>query len=1299
MIHHITRASRHIIFWSLLTLAIGITAVRLFLTGVEHYKANLAVLVADNIGAPVRIGRLGANIRGFSPELILKDLAVLSPQTGQNPPIEFREIRLGINLLDLAITQELLPSSWVTLVGAKLTVKRQANGEIAIVGLKADEGQPLWLLQGGKYEVLLSTIRWEDELNPSKPLLFDRVNLAIINEGPKHKLNMIAQLPEKLGDTLTVSMDVAGNLFEPATTQGQAYISGKNLQLSELIAFSDQALPLAMSIKSGFGNVQLWANWQQHKLLKLSGELSLQQLNLSRADKGVFPAKQVDLGFSVSMDNDRRLQIDVPHFDLVKPAIVSDEVAKTHQPSQLSMNAQLAQDDSIATLGLFAERINLQHAVDVLTFFAPLAEKQISQLKQTQLQGSLNQFGLFSDLQQKTFAINGAFELQNASSFIDGVPGIIGLVGQIKGTQQAGVLRLNSHDALLNFASLFREPLSFSKIIGELNWQQTEQDWQLATDDLQLDSLSFQSRNRLRMTFPKSNAPVFMDLQNNFVAGDVSQAGHFYPTSIMDKNVVTWLDNAFVSGRISKGDMLFYGNLKDFSFNKGQGVFEVLFTFDDLELAYHPDWPHISQISADVTFERDSVQVLVHQGQTEQLAIKETEVTIPSMNTSKHLLIKGEVEGEIAQVLGFMQKTPLNTPVDAVLDTLTPQGNTQVTLDLAIPLVDHAPTKVDGSARLSNAELNIKALDLRVNKITGALKFNEKGVFSDTISAVALAKPIQINIKSSAINTAVNVAGRVDMKELQTQFNLPLNDIAEGVADYQLTLTLPYDSEPPELQVESNMVGVALKLPGDLAKRQQQQKPLSLAIGMEGKAMLPLTLRYDNQLKAALLLDSQRHSLYSGHVVVGEGKAAFDQEPGVSMEINRDRLSLQEWLSGASLLQQPSIPVIAGNQQASSPGAQIKKIALRTDHALWKSADIGSFDLTLQHQGQDWTGTIDSAVAKGKMLMPADLAKGVIKLDMTSLDLNALKQLKSVAKEQVLSLSPIDMPLFTLTSQQTFWQTANFGQLIIETERITGGIGFKHIEISGKGQKLLMTGDWKDLGGQRSATRLQGHVDMPDASKTIAQLGISKDFAEASGNVEFKLNWPSAPYQFALAELRGQVDISLKNGRILSIEPGFGRVLGVLAVAQWLKRLQLDFSDVYGEGMSFDSINGHFELLNGKAVTKDLLVDAVPAKITITGETDLVNRTGEHVVNVTPKSADAVPIAGTIMGKVAALVGQTLTGKNQEGFFFGSQYLVKGAWANAQIIPLHENDGLLQKTWNGLTDFSWMQPKNKQQER
>ena len=122
-----------------------------------------------------------------------------------------------------------------------------------------------------------------------------------------------------------------------------------------------------------------------------------------------------------------------------------------------------------------------------------------------------------------------------------------------------------------------------------------------------------------------------------------------------------------------------------------------------------------------------------------------------------------------------------------------------------------------------------------------------------------------------------------------------------------------------------------------------------------------------------------------------------------------------------------------------------------------------------------------------------------------------------------------------------------------------------------------------------------------------------------------------------------------------------------------------------------EMVHGHFDLLNGIAATHDLVVDAIPAKITIDGDTDLVNQTIDHIINVMPKSADAVPIAGTIMGKVAALVGRSLTGKDQEGFFFGSQYRVKGGWNSAEIIPMHKNDGLLQKTWRGITHFPWVE--------
>ena len=159
MIHHIKSATRHLIFWSLIASAIGLTGVRLLLLGIDSYKADLSTRVSELVGAPVEIGRIRANMRGYNPELVLKDIEILSPvpspplvpkhQLGnEKPVIELKEIRMGINLLDMLVSRDRLASAWVTLVGAKLTVTRKQDGSIAIVGLKASDDQPLWLLQG-----------------------------------------------------------------------------------------------------------------------------------------------------------------------------------------------------------------------------------------------------------------------------------------------------------------------------------------------------------------------------------------------------------------------------------------------------------------------------------------------------------------------------------------------------------------------------------------------------------------------------------------------------------------------------------------------------------------------------------------------------------------------------------------------------------------------------------------------------------------------------------------------------------------------------------------------------------------------------------------------------------------------------------------------------------------------------------------------------------------------------------------------------------------------------------------------
>jgi len=1278
MIHHIKRATRHLIFWSLIASAISLTGVRLLLLGIDSYKADLSTRVSELVGAPVTIGRIRANMRGYNPELVLKDIEILSAIPGKKPVIQLKEIRMGINLLDMLVSRDRLSSAWVTLVGAKLSVKRREDGSFAIVGLKANDEQPLWLLQGRKYEVLQSEVTWHDEKRNSRPLKFEAVDLAIINNDQQHRMNILMKLPKKFGDTLTVSMNLTGNVFKPSALDGSIFIDGKNLNLAEWITVD---LPASMSIHSGIGDVRVWSELQHSQPVSIVGDAQLQQLQLTRPEQGTFSVKHLKTRFYWEQ-NDSQWRLDVPHFLL--------ETADKKWPTAVfSISGDRTKDDLLHKLGLFVEQADLQEASSLLQFFAPLPDEQSKLLAQAQLKGSLEQFSLFADLDEKHFAVNGKFTKINVAPS-SAMPGIENLTGQLKGSDQQGRVDLATKDARMTTSGLFREALKITKLKGTIAWQQTPDDWIVSSPIIELDTPDLKTKSRLSLSIPKTEGQqTFMDLQTAFAVDDVSKAARYLPASTMKKSVVDWLDHAFISGRVPKGNLLFYGNLSDFPFTGGQGVFETRFEIDRLALAYNSDWPALTDLGGEVLFLQGGLQVDLHKGLSNKVKINQAKVTIPVLGESEHLLVQGKLETGILQGLEFLQQTPLNSPVNKFLDAVEPYGNTQVTLDLKLPLADGATAKVNGSAHLSNARLRVKALDLGVTQIKGALKFNEQGVYSDTIKAAAFGQPIQINIKSSDIQTTVNVAGRTGVSDLQKQFKIPEWQIAEGAADYQLKLQLPYSDSSPELLVQSKLAGVALDLPGSLAKTREQQRPFLLTFSLADEALLPINLNYDNQLKAAIKFNTKQQRVESGNVLVGTGNIAQPQKAGITLEINRDRLALQDWLGLASLAQ--------GEKSETKTEAidSLREIKIHSKHGLWKKTDLGFIDLALKPEGNYWAGDINSSIAMGKLKIPVDLNRAnSISLAMDVLDLTVLKQLKFQDDALKPAQVPDIMPLITITSQKTLWQSVDLGQLNVGTERIPNGIAFKRFELAGNDQKLVLSGNWK-VNGKKSETQIHGNLNMPRAGQFLSKLGITKDLTETSAVVDFTGVWNAAPYQFSLADLQGQIDVNFKGGRILSVEPGFGRILGILAMAQWIKRFQLDFSDVFEEGLTFIGIKGHFDLLNGKATTNNLVVDAIPAKITLTGNTDLINQTVDYVVNVVPKSADAVPIAGTIMGKVAALIGRTLTGKDQEGFFFGSQYLVKGVWRDAQIIPLHENDGLLHKTWNGITGFPWLQqPKN-----
>src|SRR3546814_4066113 len=97
-------------------------------------------------------------------------------------------------------------------------------------------------------------------------------------------------------------------------------------------------------------------------------------------------------------------------------------------------------------------------------------------------------------------------------------------------------------------------------------------------------------------------------------------------------------------------------------------------------------------------------------------------------------------------------------------------------------------------------------------------------------------------------------------------------------------------------------------------------------------------------------------------------------------------------------------------------------------------------------------------------------------------------------------------------------------------------------------------------------------------------------------------SWPGSPADFDMRVLNGSLDIDVGAGRILDVEPGAGRMLGLISITQIPRRLLLDFSDIFGDGLGFNSLRGHFDIADGQARTAELLVQAAAAEVRVRGD-------------------------------------------------------------------------------------------------
>ncbi len=187
----------------------------------------------------------------------------------------------------------------------------------------------------------------------------------------------------------------------------------------------------------------------------------------------------------------------------------------------------------------------------------------------------------------------------------------------------------------------------------------------------------------------------------------------------------------------------------------------------------------------------------------------------------------------------------------------------------------------------------------------------------------------------------------------------------------------------------------------------------------------------------------------------------------------------------------------------------------------------------------------------------------------------------------------------------------------------------------------------------------------------LDSLGYGGQLRGGQGQLQFNAGWNGTPSAFSLAGLEGTLDFDARNGQILEVEPGAGRVLGLLSVAQLPRRLMLDFRDFFSKGLAFNQAEGQVTFGDGLARTDRIGMQGPAADIAIRGQADLRAQRFDQTIEVNPRSGNLLAVVGAVAGggPVGAAVGaaaNAVLGKPL-GEIGAKTYRVTGPWSDPKV--------------------------------
>lgn len=1237
------------------------------LPNVSQYRTEIATSISRAAGQRVDIGSLSAGWEGLRPRLMLRDVQIYDKRG--RPALYLQSLENVLSWRTVLAGELRLHSLQIRQIN--LAVRREASGLIFVAGIAVNQpdqesGFVDWVLRQENILLRNATLLWQDEMRGAPPLVFQQVNLRMENAGTRHDFGLYAIPPTALASPLDLRGELEGEtLRDFAGWHGRVYA---RLERTDISAWRSW-LTLPYGINGGSGGGQAWLELVSGSLAGATADVQLSGVRLRlAADLPEMDVQEMAGRLGWLHFKERALPISLGG-RLGSAQRTGDELAIAKLRLNLRDGTRIGPVDFRARLlsaqgskpaegEVVTDNLQLEPLL-ALAGYLPLAPEQREKLAQIAPRGGFREFMVHwkGDWKQPgEYGAKGRFNNLGMKTY-ERQPGFSGISGYLDGNQKGGTLSLDSRVARLELPKVFRAPLEIDALTAQIAWKSTGQghEFRLTNASLANADLAGTAFGTYRTV---KGTPGFIDLTANFNRADARKVGKYIPLTV-GKSARDWLDTAFLAGGSNDVRFRLKGNLAEFPYADGkQGIFQVAARISGGSLDYATGWPKIDNIAGDLLFEGKRMLVTTQQGNIFGAKLPKVRVSIPDLLVfEERLEIEGEAQGPTGEFLKFIERSPVNEMINGFTEGMQATGNGKLDLKLHIPLRNTQQSKVAGVYQFLGNRILAGEDIPPVEAATGKLQFTEAGVSVQHAAAQIMGGPATINAATQQDGTIRIIAqGRLSAQGLRKANIVPYAQFLRGTADWRGVMMLR--KKLADFVVESNLLGLASDLPQPLNKKATDAVPLRLEKKILSAQQDSVTISY-GQIAGAKLLrrsEGQKMQVERGTISLG-APVSTPAHSGLWLNGTLRYLDLDHWRS-----------VLAQGNGKSKLGLAGANVTVNTLDAFGRR--FSDLRLNAWSQQDAWRANLSAKDLAGELnwqSLPQGRSKLTARFKNLTIPAAAPAKLGMPAPEEAES----DLPALDVVAENFQVRQRKLGKLELTASQQPHAWRIEKLRLSNPDSNLQMDGLWQ-LGGQ-ALTRVNLKLEVGDLGKFMTRFDQPDSIKRGSAKLEGQVSWEGAPSDPDYASLTGNFALEAHGGQFMKVDPGLGKLLGILSLQALPRRITLDFRDVFSEGFAFDDISANVRIQQGVAASDNFRMSGPAAKVTISGETDLARETQRLKVHVTPALGEGVSLAGAFLGGpavglTALLVQKAL--KDPLGQIASYEYLVSGTWKDPKVVKV-----------------------------